>query len=243
MSSWLFSVTFFFFFNGSRQEYFNDESYPSPTCCPFWERNPCASYYFFFLLYHSLKLLWNICIRLKEFGLSVPKRFWAWCLILVLLSSWVPQRLLKEIRTFSWVNFLVFLPKMVAELYFLISRFYLLSCLLPLQQNLIFTLLCQEGVYFCIRTFKHFRLFMCASEGFSSSAISTQTVRVDWRLCQNLLLDCWDESPAVTTEANFPEHMTLMTLLWTDELFEKMLSGLPSLPSPCAVASLRPVCC
>lgn len=89
-----------------------------------------ASYLFLFflLLYHLLKLLWNICLRLKEFEFSLS-------LIKVLglvftTSAFIKATSLEAFAGDAYVlmnNVLHFLSQIMVELYFLISRFYLNS--------------------------------------------------------------------------------------------------------------------
>lgn len=84
--------------------------------------------FFFFLLYHLLKLLWNICLRLKEFKFSLS-------LIKVLgmvltISAFIKATSWEAFAGDTYVlinNILHFLSQIMVELYFLISRFSLNS--------------------------------------------------------------------------------------------------------------------
>lgn len=112
------------------QEYFNEESHPASTCCTLWEWDPCGflPFFFFLLLYHLLKLLWNICLRLKEFEFSLS-------LIKVLGLVFTAFAFIKATSSEAFAgatyvlmnNILHFLSQIMVELYFLISWFYLNS--------------------------------------------------------------------------------------------------------------------
>lgn len=86
------------------------------------------NFFFFSPLYHLLKLLWNICLRLKEFEFSLS-------LIKVLGLVFTASAFIKATSSEAFAgdayvlmnNILHFLSQIMVEFYFLISRFSLNS--------------------------------------------------------------------------------------------------------------------
>lgn len=122
-----------------------------------------ASYHIFFLLYHLLNLLWNICLRLKKFELSLS---FIKVLGLVFTTAFIKAASSEAFAgdTYVLMNDLLHLLPQI-RVYFLISRFYLISkfyfwCSVSKAEFVFYTFMLGV-VYFCIHTFKRFRLFMC----------------------------------------------------------------------------------
>lgn len=169
-----------------------------------------------------------------------PWRPCTWCLLL-LLSRWLFLWLLQEVDAFLWVT-LIFLPKMMVELYFLISRCYLfyefyfwssaseaeldfytfMSGMYLLLYSHIQTRQAIHACFWRVEQFSHFHMdWQSWLEAVSGFAVG--------------LLRC--TSCCYCSVILQTEH-TLVALLRAAEMLEKMLSETPSLPSPYAVTPL-----